>query len=157
MSNYRKIRDAKEFNTRAVMRHIKEKSRQRSSARDAFKDDLERQADAILRAIPKDMKKRKKSSVGYAPNPNSRKSFYASWEWRKLRMLTLKKYGHRCQSCGATTKDIGMHGHPVRLVVDHIKPLGRHWDLRLHPDNLQVLCDECNMGKGDWDETDYRP
>lgn len=79
-------------------------------------------------------------------------AFYASWEWRTVRMVVLKKYGHRCQSCGAKP----LAGNEVRLTVDHIKPLSKHWELRLDPDNLQVLCDECNMGKGAWDETDYR-
>lgn len=92
----------------------------------------------------------------FSPNPNSKKSFYASWEWRKLRMQTLVRHGHRCQSCGATTQDITIYGAPVRLVVDHIQPLGKHWELRLDPENVQVLCDECNMGKGDWMTQDFR-
>lgn len=93
----------------------------------------------------------------FAPDPNKRKSFYASWEWRRLRMEALKRHGHRCQSCGATTEDITIYGAKIRLVVDHILPLGKHWELRLDPENVQVLCDECNMGKGDWDTTDFRP
>jgi hypothetical protein len=27
---------------------------------------------------------------------------------------------------------------------------------RLDPNNLQVLCNDCNMGKGSWDQTDFR-
>lgn len=88
---------------------------------------------------------------------DERAAFYASWEWRTLRMEILKQYGHRCQSCGATTKDKTVSGAPVRIVVDHIKPLSKFWDLRLDRNNLQVLCDECNQGKGAWDQTDYRP
>lgn len=100
----------------------------------------------------------KKPAKGvFSPNPNKRKSFYASWEWRRLRMETLLRYGHRCQSCGATKDDITITGATVRLVVDHIQPLGKNWELRLDPENVQVLCDECNMGKGDWDATDFRP
>lgn len=45
----------------------------------------------------------------------------------------------------------------MKIVVDHIKPLSKFWHLRLERSNLQVLCDECNMGKGAWDETDHRP
>jgi 5-methylcytosine-specific restriction endonuclease McrA len=50
-----------------------------------------------------------------------------------------------------------MSGNQVKIVVDHIKPLHHHWSLRLQKTNLQVLCDECNQGKGAWDETDHRP
>lgn len=86
-----------------------------------------------------------------------KKAFYASWDWRTLRMEVLKEHGHRCQSCGATPNDSTVSGAKVRIVVDHIKPLSKFWNLRLDRTNLQVLCDECNMGKGAWDETDYRP
>lgn len=40
--------------------------------------------------------------------------------------------------------------------VDHIKPVRKYWHLRLDPDNLQVLCADCNRAKGNWDETDFR-
>lgn len=72
-------------------------------------------------------------------------------------MEVLKSHGHRCQSCAATPADKTISGTPVRIVVDHIKPISKFWSLRLDRTNLQVLCDECNMGKGAWDETDYRP
>lgn len=85
----------------------------------------------------------------FAPSPNDRKTFYSSWEWTKLRMQALERDGHRCPSCGATPKE-------SRLVVDHIKPLGKFWHLRLSLNNLQVLCDPCNRGKGDWLHKDFR-
>lgn len=40
--------------------------------------------------------------------------------------------------------------------VDHIKPRKTHPHLALDPSNLQVLCDVCNHGKGNWDKTDWR-
>lgn len=86
----------------------------------------------------------------FSPSPNARKTFYASWEWKKVRMQALERDGHRCGSCGAAPKD------GIRIVVDHIKPLGKFWDLRLSLDNLQVLCDDCNRGKGDWLHMDFR-
>lgn len=76
------------------------------------------------------------------------KRFYLSYEWRKLRYLTLKKYGRRCMACGETKG---------KMHVDHIKPVRKYWELRLDPTNLQVLCEVCNHGKGSWDETDHRP
>jgi 5-methylcytosine-specific restriction endonuclease McrA len=43
-----------------------------------------------------------------------------------------------------------------RIEVDHIKPLSKHWDLRLRKDNLQVLCRDCNRGKGNRHFDDFR-
>ena len=93
----------------------------------------------------------------HAPSVETKKAFYRSWEWRTLRMEVLKTLGHRCQACGATPNDRTLAGEAVKIVVDHIKPLSKFWHLRLERSNLQVLCDECNMGKGAWDETDHRP
>ena len=56
----------------------------------------------------------------------------------------------RCQACGARKSD------GVKLVVDHIKPVRHYWHLRFAGDNLQVLCEPCNLGKGSWDQTDWR-
>lgn len=84
-----------------------------------------------------------------------RSDFYKSWEWRTLRMQALKERGARCGCCGATPKHHDVQGNPIRLVVDHIKPLATHWHLRLDLENLQILCDECNQGKGAWDSTDW--
>lgn len=75
-------------------------------------------------------------------------AFYESYAWRKLRYQVLIEFGRKCMCCG--TEEGIMH-------VDHVKPLRKYWDLRLDRDNLQVLCDECNHGKGNWDETDWRP
>lgn len=85
-----------------------------------------------------------------------RDAFYGSWDWRKLRMQVIKKHARRCMCCGSTPEDTTVDGQPVRLVVDHIKPVAKYWHLRLVASNLQILCDECNMGKGAWDETDHR-
>ncbi len=131
---------------------------------------LERSGTALLKQPPRRPNGKKEraerraqreaSGKKFAPSPNnpkSTKSFYASWEWRTLRLEVLKTFGHRCQACGAAAGDMTVGGSPVRIVVDHIKPISRFWHLRLDRSNLQVLCDECNMGKGAWDQTDYRP
>ena len=55
-----------------------------------------------------------------------------------------------CQACGARKSD------GAKLVVDHIKPVRHYWHLRFAADNLQVLCEPCNLGKGSWDQTDWR-
>lgn len=77
--------------------------------------------------------------------------FLQSFEWRKLRMQVLKKYGAKCMCCGAVPAS------GVVMNVDHIKPRRKHPHLALVFDNLQVLCNPCNHGKGNWDETDWRP
>jgi 5-methylcytosine-specific restriction endonuclease McrA len=82
-------------------------------------------------------------------NPAS-DAFLETYEWRRVRMEALKKYGARCQCCGATAAD------GVRINVDHIKPRKLFPHLALSLQNLQVLCSPCNHGKGNWDMTDWR-
>lgn len=76
-------------------------------------------------------------------------AFYDSIEWKRLRFDILKARGRRCECCGAGPDAAMLH-------VDHIKPVRKHWNRRLDPDNLQVLCEGCNRGKGSRDETDFR-
>jgi 5-methylcytosine-specific restriction endonuclease McrA len=77
-------------------------------------------------------------------------AFLLTYEWRKVRMEALKKYGARCQCCGITPS------HGAVMNVDHIKPRKLFPHLALDINNLQVLCHECNHGKGNWDMTDWR-
>ena len=79
-----------------------------------------------------------------------RDEFYASWEWKRLRYDFLKDKARRCGCCGRSPDD------GVAVNVDHIKPIRHHWRLRLDYNNLQILCSDCNMGKGSRDETDWR-
>ncbi|MFM2254144.1 MAG: hypothetical protein RJB68_2481 [Pseudomonadota bacterium] len=77
-------------------------------------------------------------------------TFLKSPEWARARMHAFVRYGNRCQCCGASP------GGGVVLNVDHIKPRKTHPHLALNLTNLQVLCDTCNLGKGNWDATDWR-
>jgi 5-methylcytosine-specific restriction endonuclease McrA len=79
------------------------------------------------------------------------KDFLMSYQWRRKRMEVLTKHGARCQCCGITPKEGAV------MHVDHIKPRSKFPELALEIDNLQVLCDACNHGKGNWDMTDWRP
>lgn len=90
------------------------------------------------------------------PSKAEKAEFYKSWDWNTLRKEVLNELGSRCQCCGSTPDHISISGEKVRIVVDHVKPLHYYWSLRLDRSNLQVLCQECNMGKGAWDETDHR-
>lgn len=78
-------------------------------------------------------------------------NFYLCRPWRELRYQALLNCGARCQCCGAKADD------HVKLHVDHIKPRSRYPHLQLDINNLQVLCEDCNIGKGAWDSTDFRP
>lgn len=72
-------------------------------------------------------------------------SFYSSWEWKKLRYDALMLYNRRCVCCGFTPKENSKN----YLVVDHINPINKYPSLKLEISNLQVLCNDCNMGKSD--------
>ena len=86
-----------------------------------------------------------------APAWRNPQEFYSSWEWKKARYQALQRYGAKCMLCGATPQS------GAQICVDHIKPRALYPALELDLDNLQVLCDDCNMGKGRWDQTDWRP
>jgi hypothetical protein len=94
---------------------------------------------------------RVKSKRPQAPNPVAEDNFLTTFEWRKVRMEALKKYGPKCMCCGATPADGAV------MNVDHIKPRKLWPSLALDVKNLQILCHDCNHGKGNWDTTDWRP
>lgn len=77
-----------------------------------------------------------------------KEGFYTSKAWRELRYKALNLYGRICMSCKA--KNIEMH-------VDHIKPRSKFPELELDLSNLQILCVDCNLGKSNYDQKDYRP
>lgn len=77
-------------------------------------------------------------------------SFYTSQPWRELRYEALKIHGAACQCCGRTRKDGAV------IHVDHIKPRSKYPHLELEITNLQILCEDCNLGKLHKDETDWR-
>ena len=54
--------------------------------------------------------------------------------------------------CGRSPK---VHG--IILHVDHIKPRSKYPELELDITNLQILCEDDNLGKSNRYETDYRP
>lgn len=75
--------------------------------------------------------------------------FLLSREWIAVRMIVLERDGGRCACCGRAAND------GVRINVDHKKPRSRYPELALTASNLQVLCSECNQGKGNRFETDW--
>lgn len=77
--------------------------------------------------------------------------FYQSREWRRLRLKALEIHGSRCLCCGASPQT------GAELHVDHVRPRSTYPELALDIENLQVLCKECNLGKGADGEQDWRP
>jgi len=79
------------------------------------------------------------------------KEFLVTREWRELRYRVLRKRGGSCECCGRNYRD-----HGVVVHVDHIKPRSKYPHLSLVFENLQVLCEDCNIGKSNKDQTDWR-
>jgi hypothetical protein len=109
--------------------------------------DHQKSPDAKPIHIPK--KYRDMPGRGGVAKANKTRSFLQSWDWRGLRFEVLRERGAKCELCGATAAD-------QRIEVDHIKPLSKHWHMRLDKSNLQVLCRDCNQGKGNRSEDDFR-
>jgi 5-methylcytosine-specific restriction endonuclease McrA len=63
--------------------------------------------------------------------------------WR-LRAMVLMKDGAKCKLCGATPQN----GN-TKLHVDHITPWAKGAETVF--ENLQILCEKCNIGKSDID------
>ncbi len=76
--------------------------------------------------------------------------FYWSPEWRRVRYVALRASRGVCELCGTGPAP----GAPLH--VDHIKPRSRFPELELDVTNLQVLCADCNLGKSNIDEIDWR-
>ena len=90
-------------------------------------------------------KKTKKKRKSRATSPA-----WVDSKWRAVRYKALKVGNGSCCLCGATAKD------GVKLHVDHIKPKSLYPHLEYELSNLQVLCEDCNMGKSNKDDTDWR-
>ncbi len=78
---------------------------------------------------------------------NFSNDFYNSREWKELRYKAIRTYGRVCMACGQTNGV--MH-------VDHIKPRSMYPELQLDFSNLQILCADCNLGKSNKFEDDFR-
>ncbi len=77
------------------------------------------------------------------------KDFYSSREWASARYAALIRSQGRCSCCGASRADGAV------MHVDHIKPRSKFPELALVLENLQVLCDLCNVAKSNIDMTDW--
>jgi len=98
------------------------------------------------------VKSPKKEKSGRKVTPRVDENFSASVEWRALRVRVLEQYGCKCMMCGRSPKE-----HGVVVHIDHIKPKTTYPHLALSFSNLQILCEDCNMGKSNKYTTDWRP
>ena len=90
---------------------------------------------------------------GRGEEPETADGFYRSHRWRRLRVDALESNRQRygmlaCECCGMV--DV------PSFHVDHIYPRSTHPELALDPANLQVLCADCNIGKGTAYSTNWR-
>ncbi len=80
-------------------------------------------------------------------------TFYRSHSWRRARIDALEanrqRYGTLTCECCLTSATSQWH-------VDHIRPRSSRPELALEPANLQILCADCNLGKGVRYATDWR-
>lgn len=76
------------------------------------------------------------------------KEFLKGRGWRAVRYATLVTQGNWCRACGRKPPHVELH-------VDHIKSRSRFPLLALSLENLQVLCRDCNVGKGADDQTNW--
>lgn len=77
------------------------------------------------------------------------RTFYQSPEWRFLRIQALSKRSS-CEACGASPATGAV------LHVDHILPRSIYPQFALSLNNLQILCESCNMGKGNVVTTNFK-
>ena len=80
-------------------------------------------------------------------------AFYGSQRWRRARIDALEDNRQRF---GSLTCECCLTGATSQWHVDHIRPRSSHPELALEPANLQVLCADCNLGKGMRYATDWR-
>ena len=80
----------------------------------------------------------------------------ATWDYRLLsldpvpdtiRFEVLRRAGGKCELCGCSAKERPLH-------VDHIIPRSKRGLNDI--ENLQALCEKCNLAKGNHDDTDFR-
>ena len=116
------------------------------NTRNTYQDQIKREMRAeAKRQAP--AKKKKAKRLKKRRKPSDR--FYLSKAWRSLRYEALQAFGRQCLCCGRTPPTVALH-------VDHILPRSEFPELELDINNIQVLCEDCNLGKSNKDYTDFR-
>jgi len=136
------------------VKHAKNKDKHRDKTKKKPKtvNKMTVERDQFWKPEARDIPKAKRAKANKKKQYTTGKGFYNSKEWLKIRVRVLEKYGCECMMCGRSKKN-----HGVVIHVDHIKPRSKYPELELDINNLQILCDQCNIGKGNRYETDWRP
>jgi hypothetical protein len=96
--------------------------------------------DTVLEVVPQSINEKSES----LENKNTKESRTISL---RLRFSVFLRDGFRCQSCGKSPVT-----HPgIELHCDHIIPWSK--DGKTNLNNLRTLCSDCNLGKGNMDES----
>jgi len=106
----------------------------------------------IIKASKKTKNRGKNKAARQRITRHDNDKFYVSREWRELRVRVLEKYECECMMCGRSPRI-----HKVVIHVDHIKPRSFYPELSLEFNNMQLLCEDCNLGKSNKYDTDWRP
>jgi hypothetical protein len=72
------------------------------------------------------------------PTSEMKEEFLTSNEWLNLQLITMTIGRPVCAVCGHRGNDVH---------VTHILQMDSHWELRNRPENLQILCNMCYMGR----------
>ena len=97
--------------------------------------------DQEIAALKAEIARLKGFKVAPAYKPGMKGEFYQAREWRELRWKVLTASNGRCVTCNRGKQD------GVIIHIDHIKPRSKFPALELIFENLQVLCEDCNIGK----------
>lgn len=92
------------------------------------------------------------TKLPYSVNPLDN-NFLHSGEWRNLKYKFRKMHDNKCMCCGQKPSQFTS----IFTCVDHIKCRKQYPNLALDITNLQILCNECNHGKGNTDDTNFKP
>lgn len=87
----------------------------------------------LIRALDQMRRTREERSTAHFQRQQERNRMTA-----KLRVDVLRRDGSRCRMCGRTADVVPLH-------VDHIVPVSK--DGKTVLENLQTLCQDCNLGK----------
>ena len=91
------------------------------------------------------------------PSRTAKAKFRSSLAWRRARYAALAANAQRnggtarCELCGAAAAP----GKPLH--VDHIEAVSKNRARRFDKENLQVMCEDCNIGKLNGPAADFRP
>jgi 5-methylcytosine-specific restriction endonuclease McrA len=101
--------------------------------------DLINQANSQKADKPAKLKAKKPAATSSQSKSKSDKEKRSRHIPRSVRVSVLHRDGYKCAFCGCGAKQ-------VQLEVDHIVPFSKGGSN--DPSNLQILCFDCNRGKG---------